>query len=270
MQTQQPRAVAANQMASRFMFSGMNDGLRKIYQRNGVSGLFQGWAPAVQSQVSQRIIAMPVYGFFLNLFSGQSREQGGNTTPISSLVHFCAGGAAGGIAVLVCNPLEVVRTQMQTAKHSGTVSPGNVVRQILKQDGFKGLWAGSTLSLCRNALMIASELAVYERVKEDLSPYMNSVFGLNGQHAAMAQVVVASFLAGAVSTIVIHPLDFIKTRIQDQPGKTMFNVVKPAIEKDGCQVLYRGVLPHLWSRAGYTVLFFATYEACQARFNDRE
>ena len=59
-----------------------------------------------------------------------------------------------------------------------------------------------------------------------------------------------SFLAGAFSgtcsTVLLQPLDLIKTRLQQSPGSTILNEVHYVLQTDGARGFWTGVTPSLW------------------------
>ncbi|KAJ3040883.1 hypothetical protein HDV00_010343 [Rhizophlyctis rosea] len=77
----------------------------------------------------------------------------------------------------------------------------------------------------------------------------------------------AGFLAGAVSTVLLHPLDLIKTKLQVDSSKRRLSSVKIAQlihKEDGLRGLYRGVSPNF---AGAT-LSWGLYFWWYARIKD--
>ncbi|CAG8703640.1 4943_t:CDS:2, partial [Cetraspora pellucida] len=80
---------------------------------------------------------------------------------------------------------------------------------------------------------------------------------------------VAGFTAGAVSTIILHPLDLVKTRFQaDDSIKSLkerhfgatFNTLRTIARKEGLIGLYRGVSPNLAGSTASWGLYFYWYD----------
>ncbi|CAG8594318.1 11309_t:CDS:2, partial [Dentiscutata heterogama] len=80
---------------------------------------------------------------------------------------------------------------------------------------------------------------------------------------------VAGFTAGAVSTIILHPLDLVKTRFQaDDSIKSLsrrhfgatFNALSSIVHKEGIIGLYRGVSPNLAGSTASWGFYFYWYD----------
>ncbi|RIB00536.1 mitochondrial carrier domain-containing protein [Gigaspora rosea] len=80
---------------------------------------------------------------------------------------------------------------------------------------------------------------------------------------------VAGFTAGAVSTIILHPLDLIKTRFQaDDSIKSLskrhfgatFNTLRSIVHKEGIIGLYRGISPNLAGSTASWGFYFYWYD----------
>ncbi|KAF0441188.1 mitochondrial FAD carrier protein [Gigaspora margarita] len=79
----------------------------------------------------------------------------------------------------------------------------------------------------------------------------------------------AGFTAGAVSTIILHPLDLIKTRFQaDDSIKSLskrhfgatFNTLRSIVQKEGIIGLYRGISPNLAGSTASWGFYFYWYD----------
>eukprot|EP01084_Bolivina_argentea_P158613 276272_1 len=82
--------------------------------------------------------------------------------------HLIAGGIAGGIAGLVSNPLDVIKTAIQTDTSYGYKSIGNTVRKIVKQNPnkpFKVFFSGATARAMYMIPSAAITWTVYEAMK---------------------------------------------------------------------------------------------------------
>jgi len=97
------------------------------------------------------------------------------------MVHSIAGAAAGGIAAACSNPLDVVKTRLQTQVRSDGKpefsGPLDCVRKLIQRDGFKGFLKGVSARVIYQAPGAACCWVAYEYMKHVLkSPYFGDFF----------------------------------------------------------------------------------------------
>ena len=88
-----------------------------------------------------------------------------------------------------------------------------------------------------------------------------------------AYAAVTGFLYGATNTIVGHPFDTIKTKMQTQSehmgSKTGYiQTIKNVFLKEGPIGFYRGCIPPFWGSIIYRSAQFSIYEAVYTRLKD--
>ena len=92
--------------------------------------------------------AVIVAGIRLGTYSPLKRALGGDEEHISLLRNLVAGSIAGGVAAAVTNPLDLVKTRLQS-KDNPYKTIGQVVSAVMKDEGVVGLWAGTMPSVVR-------------------------------------------------------------------------------------------------------------------------
>ena len=90
--------------------------------------------------------AVIVAGIRLGTYSPLKRALGGDEEHISLLRNLMAGSIAGGVAAAVTNPLDLVKTRLQS-KDNPYKTIGQVVSAVMKDEGVAGLWAGTMPSV---------------------------------------------------------------------------------------------------------------------------
>ena len=90
--------------------------------------------------------AVIVAGIRLGTYSPLKRALGGDEEHISLLRNLVAGSIAGGVAAAVTNPLDLVKTRLQS-KDNPYKTIGQVVSAVMKDEGVAGLWAGTMPSV---------------------------------------------------------------------------------------------------------------------------
>ena len=87
-----------------------------------------------------------IAGIRLGTYSPLKRSLGGDEEHISLLRNLVAGSIAGGVAAAVTNPLDLVKTRLQS-KDNPYRTIGQVVSAVMKDEGIIGLWAGTMPSV---------------------------------------------------------------------------------------------------------------------------
>jgi solute carrier family 25 (mitochondrial folate transporter), member 32 len=75
---------------------------------------------------------------------------------------------------------------------------------------------------------------------------------------------VAGFTAGVVATLVVHPFDVLKTRLQLETGSSQwggsFRILRQVVREEGkYTALYRGLMPNMLGNSVSWALYFLWY-----------
>ena len=70
---------------------------------------------------------------------------------------------------------------------------------------------------------------------------------------------IAGALSGTCSTILLQPLDLIKTRLQQSPLSSIWSVVNHVAKQEGISGFWTGVTPSLWRTVPGIGLYFSCY-----------
>ena len=95
-----------------------------------------------------RVLTVPAChhaGLRLGMYAPLKTAIGADTDP-TLLKKVAAGSASGAIATFITNPIELLKTRLQSSSGQG---PLQVVRAVLQQDGVAGLWKGTMPSAVR-------------------------------------------------------------------------------------------------------------------------
>ncbi|KAI3617702.1 hypothetical protein CBS9595_003611 [Malassezia furfur] len=242
-----------------FFATGMH-----IIRRESPLGLYKGLGAVVAGIVPKmaiRFMSFEQYkGWLANRETGVTSPQG----------VFLAGLGAGTTeAVLVVNPMEVVKIRLQAQQHS-LADPNEIPRYrnaghalytIIREEGFSTLYRGVALTAARQATNQAANFTAYQELKalaqrlqkvEELPSYETATIGL---------------ISGALGPFSNAPIDTIKTRIQKaskEPGETALSrVVKVAREmfaQEGVSAFWKGITPRVARVAPGQAVVFTIYE----------
>lgn len=232
---------------------------KQILRKEGIFSFYKG-------------IKAPVVGACLEsavLFSAfQYGQQAVRTfTPLltESMASVCISGAFSGLAAsFVLTPVELVKCNMQVSNlvSNSKVAPAtysSVIRQVLKTDGFSGLWHGLSSTLVREMAGTAVWFASYEealRVYNRINPGRENM-----------NLLASGATAGFMFNLSIYPVDTIKSNVQTSQAmklmaKTDFiSVIALLVSKPGgVRNLYSGLGITLVRSIPANAVIFYTYE----------
>ncbi|KAK2628958.1 hypothetical protein QTJ16_002061 [Diplocarpon rosae] len=128
-------------------------------------------------------------------------------------------GATGGLATwVVSTPTELVKCRAQTSASHQSASCWKITREILRNEGIKGLYFGGVVTALRDSVGYGFYFWSYELTSRLMANRIRergeSADGNGLQEAA--KVLLCGGIAGVVTWASIFPLDVIKTRVQTQ------------------------------------------------------
>lgn len=190
---------------------------------------------------------------------------GSNITPQGSPVgHLVAGSVAGALSRTITAPLETVRIRLATgqipveltSRHMGGAVGGwsttgsarvvGMMRHIAKNEGIRGLWSGNIATVMRTAPQKGIDFYAYEVYKGLLRDLSN-----NDGDVTSAQAICAGAAAGATSTLLLYPLELVRTRLVTGMEKGhsgvrgVISALRGISHREGVRALYRGLGPTL-------------------------
>lgn len=134
-----PMDMVKSQLQTSSKFTGMLDCFKQMISAGGVKSLYRGLIPNLLGIAPEKAIKLAVNDYV--------REHMGtryNVAPerLSALPSMMAGATAGVCQVVVTNPMEIVKIQMQLGSKSMT--------QIVRSLGLAGLYKGTIATLARD------------------------------------------------------------------------------------------------------------------------
>eukprot|EP00475_Leptophrys_vorax_P027486 TRINITY_DN3918_c0_g1_i1.p1 TRINITY_DN3918_c0_g1~~TRINITY_DN3918_c0_g1_i1.p1 ORF type:complete len:379 (+),score=2.53 TRINITY_DN3918_c0_g1_i1:549-1685(+) len=177
-----------------------------------------------------------------------------------------SGAIAGAVSRTAVAPLETIRTLLMVSG-SQHKSVATVFDAIMRTDGWKGLFRGNSIQVIRCAPSRAIELYTFETVKRLLTPQ-------DGQPAAVTFPLplppssIAGACAGMASTVIMYPLELVKTRLTVQPEmyRGMVHAFTRIIREEGVKELYRGLTPSMIGIIPYAGANYFAYDALRAAY----
>ncbi|KFA69417.1 hypothetical protein S40285_07654 [Stachybotrys chlorohalonatus IBT 40285] len=251
--------------------------LNAVYRTEGWRALFKGLGPNLVGVVPARSINFFVYGNGKRLISEHWNR--GEEAP---WVFMTAGIAAGVATSTATNPIWMVKTRLQLDKNVSERSGGamqrryrnslDCVRQILRDEGMRGLYKGMSASYLGVAES-TMQWVLYEHFKayfvgretrlvasgKERTWWDNTVSWTGNFGSAGGAKLIAAVLA--------YPHEVARTRLRQAPmadGKPKYTGLWQCFRvvwvEEGLMGLYGGLTPHLLRTVPSAALMFTMYE----------
>jgi solute carrier family 25 protein 33/36 len=233
-----------------------------VYRIEGWRGLFKGLGPNLSGVVPARAINFYTYGNGKRIIA--ERFNGGQESP---LVHLCAAACAGIVTGTATNPIWLVKTRLQLDKQTAGKdgksrqykNSYDCVRQVVRQEGFKGLYRGlsaSYLGVTESTL----QWVLYERMKTYLAQRKQIIVDSGRQMSRWDEFVDTGGKLGAAgaaklfAAALTYPHEVVRTRMRQRPlnnGKLKYTGLiqcfRTIWKEEGIVSMYGGLSPHLVS-----------------------
>ncbi|CAJ0928763.1 unnamed protein product, partial [Mesorhabditis belari] len=129
-------------------YKGPLDVVKKLWKQGGIASIYRGTGATLLRDIPASAAYLSVYEYLKKAFSGEHGE--GKNKKLSPGATLMAGGLAGIANWSVCIPADVLKSRLQTAPE-GKYPDGirGVLREVLREEGPKGLFKGLTPILLR-------------------------------------------------------------------------------------------------------------------------
>lgn len=241
-------------------------GLRNLYKgfwfSSGANLPAYGAYTAVYTSVKQ----------YLGYIPGKSVHEIGYIAAFAPLI---AGAVADVASVPLFVPGDVITQRLQLAS-SPYKNARDAFRQIVNQSGYSGLFVGLNATIITSTIASAVWWQSYETTKSFLYKpnIIDNLYWPNSESGSVNRwpMILAGFVAGEVTSIVVNPLDVVKTRLQTQASTQLsgvtnqvqytgtFSGLRQLWQHEGAAGLFRGVVPKMLSRGPLSAVTSLTYE----------
>ena len=186
-------------------------------------------------------------------------------------LDFLSGGIAGIISKTASAPLERVKLLLQTQHTNDRVTKpykgiGDCFSRILKEEGVRAFWRGNMANIIRYFPTQALNFSI----KDHIQAIFPRVDRIQNPYKFVAKNLLAGGLAGSVTSLVIYPLDFARTRLGTDIGKDgqrLYTGVKDCLVKtyksSGLKGLYGGASASVFGIFMYRGLYFGVYDSAK-------
>eukprot|EP00928_Gymnodinium_smaydae_P033402 TRINITY_DN23938_c0_g1_i1.p1 TRINITY_DN23938_c0_g1~~TRINITY_DN23938_c0_g1_i1.p1 ORF type:complete len:339 (-),score=38.31 TRINITY_DN23938_c0_g1_i1:168-1184(-) len=184
-----------------------------------------------------------------------------------------AGGCSAGVGVLLCHPLDVVKTRLtaQTKKqyYNGII---DACRRIRLDEGVPGFYRGLGVAFCTTVPMLALNFALFDHFRGVFEPVI-------GPESPTLIALVSGGSAGACASAMLFPADLLKRQMQmvglgGRPNvyNNVFQAVRHIFNTGytrhsdspfrllyGSREFFRGLLPELIKVTPNTAILFCVH-----------
>jgi len=179
---------------------------------------------------------------------------------------FFCGGFSACFASFCIHPIDLIKVRLQIASGDAAPSILSIAKDIVKQDGPKGLYAGLSASLTRQATYGTARIGLHTDFSGRLKK-MN-----DGKPIPIWQSFISSFCSGAIASSIGNPFDVCLVRMQSDSSKPkgerfnytgVGNALTRVVKEEGFGALYRGYPPTLLRAIAMNVGQMMTYDVAK-------
>ncbi|XP_068571464.1 dicarboxylate carrier UCP2-like [Cebidichthys violaceus] len=233
-----------------------------IAKTEGPRSLYNGLVAGLHRQACFASVRIGLYDTMKQFYANGSENAGIGA-------RLLAGCSTGAMAVAFAQPTDVVKIRFQAQVRlpaSGTAkrysNTFDAYKTIARDEGVRGLWKGCLTNITRNAIVNCSELVTYDIIKDLILNYKLMTDNMPCHFTA-------GFAAGFCTTVVVSPVDVVKTRIMNAtPGRYggAINCALIMLMKEGPTAFYKGFIPAFLRLGSWNIVMFMSYEQIKRAF----
>ncbi|KAF7494952.1 Mitochondrial basic amino acids transporter [Sarcoptes scabiei] len=196
-----------------------------VARNSSISSLYRGIKAPLAGLAALNTIVFGVHGSIMRLTFDNERNIS-HTLFMNAIAGSCAGLAQS----IISSPIELLKTRSQINSHSILT---NAKQIIYSEGGFRGLYRGFWMTVLRDCPAFATYFYSYESLIYHLTR--------SKEKPSTVDTLFAGGVAGALSWLVIYPIDVIKSRIQADIRYTSASTcLRELIHSEGFAALMRG------------------------------
>ncbi|XP_017140660.1 putative tricarboxylate transport protein, mitochondrial [Drosophila miranda] len=150
-----------DQRSAKPKYKGLFHGVGQIVKSDGIGGIYKGLPATVMKQGSNQAIRFFVLFTLKDLYTGRDKTK---TVPKPLVGVF--GAIAGAASVFGNNPLDVVKTRMQSFDSARYKNTLDCAIQVLRQEGPMAFYKGTVPRLGRVCLDVAITFMIYDTIMD--------------------------------------------------------------------------------------------------------
>ncbi|OKL60220.1 Solute carrier family 25 member 38-like protein [Talaromyces atroroseus] len=265
---QQSKRTASLTATIRSILSSPNP-IRSLWRGTLPSALRTGFGSALyftslnalRQEVARRGPAVAL----LDISTASSSTASSSALPkLSHTANLLTGAIARTSAGFLMMPVTVLKVRYESDYYAYRSLAG-AAKDIIRTEGFRGLFAGFGATAVRDAPYAGLYVAFYEQLKRTLGRIGDSNTDQEENNIIQSPKTInfaSGAMAAGLATALTNPFDAVKTRIQLQPDKyrNMFHALRLMIREDGGRSLLSGLGLRMGRKALSSALAWTVYE----------
>lgn len=242
--------------------------IRHMSRIRGYRSLYTGFSALALGDIPSGAAFYGIYEFTKDVLSDHNQRTSNDEMKLPlPVIHFMGSSLGQLCSLIIRNPFEVIKQQMQAGLHP---TPYATFLSIRTTQGMRGLYAGFLPTLMREIPFDGIQFVLWEKLKtlqsaKDLSHYISDKANISENMGGVIVSALCGSFAGGCAGIATVPLDVVKTRLMTQgTSKTYTSAMDCAtkiLQHEGPGALFTG----MWIRTAWITLggfiFFASLEA---------
>ena len=195
------------------------------------------------------------------------------------LKDFMIGGVSAAVAKTATAPIERVKLIIQNQASMKNVTPGKEYKgiadcfsRVAKEEGVSAFWRGNLANIIRYFPTQALNFAFKEQYKVMTSSLLGKPNPKTDFGKYFLSNILSGGLAGTTSLMFVYPLDFARTRLGTDMGKSkaerqftgMSDCLSKIVKSDGVAGLYRGFVISALGIFFYRAAYFGLYDSSKS------
>ncbi|CAL0300990.1 unnamed protein product [Lupinus luteus] len=242
-----------------------------IFRRDGMPGIFRGFGTSAIGAMPGRVLALTSFEMSKDMMLKHTESKDIPEASRVGLASAVAGMVSNLISCVYFVPLDVICQRLMVQGLPGTTNcrgPFDVVRKVVKAEGFRGLYRGFGLTAVYQSPASALWWGSYGTAQHILWRSLGYKDDMENKPKNVEMVIVqatAGMVAGACSSVITTPVDTVKTRLQvmDNYGSgrpSVLNTATTLLKEDGWWGFYRGFGPRFLNMSLCGTTMIVTYE----------
>lgn len=233
-------------------YSGIGDCFKRVSSEQGVAAFWRGNLVNCLRYAPQQGSALAFNDLFKSIFPKKDKDKEFGMYLFNNLM---AGGCGGGMAMVICYPLDFARTRLASDLTAGKGQFNGIadcISKTVKQQGVTGLYRGTAVSIAGAFVYRAGQLGLYGTVM-GFNPYKEDK-GMKGFFSA----VVIGTIARTVVLPFNYPFDTVRRRLmlesEKPPAERLYksgiDCFGKVMKAEGFAGMYKGVFPEIFRGFG--------------------
>ncbi|XP_022213421.2 putative tricarboxylate transport protein, mitochondrial [Drosophila obscura] len=151
----------SDQRSAKPQYKGLFHGVGRIFKSEGIGGIYKGLPATVVKQGSNQAIRFFVLFSLKDLYTGRDK-----TKTVPKVLVGVFGAIAGAASVFGNNPIDVVKTRMQSLDSAKYKNSLDCAVKILRQEGPMAFYKGTVPRLGRVCADVAITFMIYDSIMD--------------------------------------------------------------------------------------------------------